>query len=556
MRMAAANGGGFMSGSGRGNFETGQLSSEIARIHNLFERSVIDRRTFVQGLLWLGLSTCAAAGIVASADKAMAATPKIGGRLRAAMGAHGPDDTLDPAKAKAGIDYCRVFQLYNALVDLDERITPQPALAESWEPNGNATEWVFKLRKGVEFHNGKSFKSADVVYSIRRHLDESVASTGKAFVEEVSEVKAEDDYTVRFALNGPNADFPVNLGVFQMFIVPESHTDFNGDPVGTGPFVVKEFQPGIRSLAARNPNYWREGKPYLDEIEWFGITDNIARLNALLSGDIHLMAELDIKSIPEVEAASGVEVLSTRAGQFASIVMMRDRPPFENKDLCLAIKHLLDRETIVERIFKGYGMIGADHPISPVDPMYCEEVKPLAYDPDRAKFHLKRAGLENTKLTLYTSTAAHTNANDLALMLQRDVREAGLDLEVQRAPADGYWSNIWMQRPMHMAGWNMRPTANIMLSLSVHSEAKWNESKFKSERLDKLLVEARGVIDLAKRKEMYCEILRITRDEAGLGIPAFIDYIDGKSTKVKGVPAVPLGPLGGYSFPEHVWLDV
>jgi peptide/nickel transport system substrate-binding protein len=546
----------LMTGSQRTTRGVTQRTGEMARICDLYRRSAIDRRSFMQALLWLGVTAGAAGELLANADSARAAEPKKGGRLRAAMGQHGPDDTLDPAKAKAGIDYCRGFQVYNTLVDLDDRITPRPALAESWEPNENATEWIFHLRQGVEFHNGKSFTAADVLYSIRRHLDDSVGSTGKAFVEEVTDIKAENSRTVRFTLTGPNADFPVNLGVFQMFIVPDGHTDFNGNPVGTGPFVMKEFKPGIRSLAARNTNYWRDGRPYLDEIEWFAITDNVARLNALLSGDIQMMAELDVKAVPEVEASSDVEAISTRSGQFVDLVMMRDREPFTNQDLCLAIKHLFDRKRIVERVFKGYGMVGADHPISPVDPMYCEAVAPLAYDLDRARFHLKKAGMENARIPLHTSEAAHSNAIDLALMIQREARKISLDLELQREPADGYWSNVWMQKPMHMAGWNMRPTANIMLTLALHSDAKWNESSFKNERFDRLLVESRGVTDSARRREMYCEMLQMVRDEAGLGIPAFIDYLDAASSKVKGIPAVPLGPLGGYSFPEHVWLDV
>lgn len=544
-----------MSGSKRGSYGPNELAGEVSRMRDLFDRSAIDRRTFLQGLTWIGLSIVAAGNIVAGATAALAATPKMGGRLRAAVNQHGPADTLDPGKGTGGIDYCRGFQMYNTLVDLDDRITPQPALAESWEPNADASEWVFKLRQGVTFHNGKTFTSADVVYSLMRHLDPAVGSTGASFVEEVSEIKAEDDYTVRFRLKGPNADFPVNLGVSQMFIVPDGHTDFNGDPIGTGPFVMKEFQPGIRSLAARNPNYWREGKPYLDEIEWFGITDSVARLNALLSGDIHLMTEVDVKAIPDVEAASGVEVLSTRAGQYVNIVMMRGQEPFANADLTQAIKHLIDREKILDRVFKGYGMIGADHPISPVDPMYPEEVTPLAYDLDRATFLLKKSGLQNVQLKLHTSTGAHASAVDLALAVQRDAQKIGLNLEVQREPADGYWSDVWLKKPMHMASWNMRPTANIMLGLTLQSKAAWNESGFHNERFDKLLVEARGVTDLVKRKAMYAEMLLLVRDQAGLGIPAFVNYIDGKSTKVQGMPANPLAPLGGYTFPEHVWLD-
>lgn len=544
-----------MSGPRRSSYRANELAGEVSRMRDLFERSAIDRRTFMQGLTWIGLSTVAAGNIVAGATAALAQTPKMGGRLRGVISQHGPSDTLDPAKGAGGIDYCRGFQMYNTLVDLDEKITPQPGLAESWEPNADASEWIFKLRRDVTFHNGKTFTSADVVYSLLRHLDPAIGSTGTSLVEEASEIKAEDDYTVRFVLKGPNADFPVNLGVSQMFIVPDGHTDFNGDRIGTGPFIMTEFQPGIRSLATRNPNYWREGKPYLDEIEWFGITDSIARLNALLSGDIHLMGDLDVNAIPDVEAASGVEVLSTRAGQYVNIVMKRDQEPFANADLTRAIKHLMDREKVLERVFKGYGMIGADHPISPVDPMYPEEVAPLAYDLDRAKFLLQKSGLQNVPLTLHTSTGAHASAVDLALMLQRDVQQIGLNLEVQREPADGYWSDVWLQKPMHVAAWNMRPTANIMLGLTLQSDAVWNESGFRNERFDKLLIEARSVTDLVKRKAMYAEMLLLARDHAGLGIPAFIDYIDGKSTKVQGMPANPLGPLGGYTFPEYVWLD-
>lgn len=518
----------------------------------------LDRRTFLKQASALGLGTAAAGLLAIPAGRGWAAQPKRGGRLRAAMSTDGPDDTLDPAKSKAGIDYCRIYQIYNPLVDIDGdgRIDPQPALATHWEHNSDATQWVFKLRKGVEFHNGKSFTAADVVYTFRRLLDPDFASTGKQFVKGVKTVEAEDKHTVRFTLDGPNVDFPVNLGVVKLFIVPDGHTDFNGNPVGTGPFVMKEFRPGIRSVAVRNENYWREGKPYLDELEWFAIADPVARLNALLSGGIHLMAELSAKSIPVVKSTDDCHVLATKAGQFVDVVMMLDREPFKNNlDAVTGIKYLFDREKILNRVLRGYGMLGNDQPISPLDPMYCDEIPIRPYDPDKAKHYLKKGGVYGSTLTLHTSNAAQANAVDIGLELARSAHSIGMDIEVQREPAAGYWSDIWMKKPFHMAGWNMRPTANIMLTIAAYSTAAWNESRFKSERFDKLLVESRGVTDIAKRQEMYCEMQRLIRDQAGLGLPAFIDYIDAASDKVKGVPDFPLGPLGGYSFPEHVWLD-
>ena len=531
-----------------------ERSSDIASLKVLYRSASISRRAFVSRLAALGISTSIAGFIVAGSPVAVAATPKRGGRMRAAAGAHGPDDTLDPARFNSVINYGRGEQFYNGLTRIDESLVAQPDLAESWETNANATDWVFKLRKGVEFHNGKSLDAEDALYSIERHLDKNVGSGAKAFVENIAEGIVEDKHTVRFKLKGPDADFPVIMGTYQMKIVPVRTRDFSKAP-GTGPFKLMEFKPGVRSLAHRNDNYWEEGRPYLDEIEWFGISDHNARMNALLAGDISMMSGLDPKAIPRVNKSNDVRVVNTKAGQYTNFAMMTDRPPTDSNELRLAIKHLQNRERILKLIYKGNGMLGNDQPISPVDPMYCADMPVRAYDPDKAKHHLKKAGMEGGTIKVHTSEVAGTGAIEQALMLQREADKIGLKIDVQRDPGDGYWSATWGKTPFFMSGWNMRPTANIMLTLAFTSDAAWNEAKWKNARFDELLTLGRASTDTVQRKQIYCEAQQLISDTGGVAIPCFIDYLDAMSEKVKGFIPVPLGPLGASQWPRSVWLE-
>lgn len=527
---------------------------DVDCLRHLYQNGGLTRREFLSALLGLGIGIGAAGGILARSTVAEAATPRHGGRVRAAAGTHGPDDTLDPAKFKSSIDYCRGEQFYNGLTRINGDLKPEGELAESWESNPNAQEWIFRLRKGVEFHNGKSLDAEDVVYSIQRHFDPSVASGAKVLIKEIDSVEADGRHSVRFRLKSPNADFPVVLGLHNMKILPDGQNDFT-TAVGTGPFTVKEFKPGVRSVGVRYPNYWDGDKPYLDEIEWFAISDEMARINALLAGDVQLLAGVDAQAAPAVERTRGVRLVTTPSGQFIEMVMMCDRAPGENADFRQAIKHLLQREDVVQRLFQGRARVGNDHPIAPSDPFYCDEIPIRPFDPEKARFHLEKAGMVGSRVEVFTAPGAGRKATEFALMVRQEASKIGLDVEVKRVPSDGYWSTTWMHKPIFMAGWNPRPTADIMLTLAYQSNAPWNESHWQNARFDELLKLGRAELDQARRKEIYCEAQRLIHDTAGCALPAFFDYVDAMSEKVKGFEKVPLGPLAAGQWPKHIWLE-
>ena len=494
-----------------------------------------------------------AAGLLGRLPSARAqAAPKRGGSLRVAGYASSSADTLDPAHASNSTDYSRLFMFYNGLTVFDEKLIPQPDLAEAVESD-DAKTWTVRLRKGVTFHDGAPFTSADVVYSLQRHKDPKTSSVVKPLAEQMDEIKATGPLEVSITLKAPNPELPTLLAIYQFVIVKDGTTNFNKG-IGTGPFRCQEFSPGVRSVAARNPNYFRSGQPYLDEVIFFGITDDSARVNALLSGDIDVASGISALATRQVKAAPGFAIFETNAGNYTDLIMHVDAPDIGNPDFIEAIKCLQDRERIKSSIFLDYASIGNDQPIAPSNPNYCADIPQRSLDLDRAKFHLNKAGLLNTTVPLVCSPAA-TGSPDMAVILQDTARKIGFNIDIRRVPSDGFWSNYWLKAPFVYGNVNPRPSANTLLTLFFESSAPWNESRWKNPGFDKLLAEARAQTDAARRKEMYCEMQRMINAEAGIGIPVFISSLDAHASKVKGLRPVPTGNMMGYNFAQYLWLD-
>ena len=507
------------------------------------------RRELMQMVAAAGLGS---AGSLWLPESARAQTPRRGGQIRAAGYSSSTADTVDPAKQSLSTDYVRCNMFYNTLTALDGNLAPQPELAESITSD-RATVWTIKLRKGVTFHDGKALTPADVVYSLQRHNDPKVGSIAKPLAAQMTEIKASGPDEVTITLSAPNADFPVVLGTFHFHIIKDGTTEFV-KPIGTGPFICKEFTPGVRTIGVRNPNYWKPGKPYLDEIEFFGIPDETARVNALLAGDIQLAGGVTPRSTRLIKAQPGLSVFETPAGVYTDLIVRLDAPGTGNLDFALALKHLQDREQMRDAIYQGFAVIGNDHPITPSNRFYNADIPQRAFDPDRAKFHFQKSDVGKTKVPIVVSPAAAGSA-EMAVMIQEAGGKIGLDLEVRRVPGDGYWANYWLKSAVGFGNINPRPSVDILFTLFFKSDAPWNESAWKDPKFDSLLAAARGETDFAKRKQMYGEMQLAIRDTSGIGIALFNSFLDGHVSKLKGMTPIPVGGMMGFNFPENVWLD-
>ncbi|UUZ70218.1 ABC transporter substrate-binding protein [Polaromonas sp. P2-4] len=524
---------------------------ESMRVMNAMQTGA-KRRDVLAMLMAGGMQATLAGSLAGLAGVAHAQTPRRGGRIRVAGATAAINDTLDPAKQSNQSDYIRGSMFYNGLTVLDGSLTPRPALAEEFTTK-DATTWVFKLRKGVVFHDGKPLVPADVVFSLMRHKDPATASKAKALADQIEDVKATGPNEVTIKLKAPNADLPVILGTFHFHIVKDGTTDFNAG-IGTGPYKVKEFKPGVRSIAVRNDAYWKPGRPYLDEIEYVGIGDEGARVNALLSGDLDLVGSVNPRSVQRVRDSAGHAIFETQAGQYTDLVMRRDGGPGANPDFVLAMKYMFDREQMKRSIALGHAVVANDQPIDPTNRFYFAGLPQRAFDLDKAKFHLQKANLGSAPIPVVASPAALYSV-EMALVMQQTAQKLGLNLDVKRMPADGYWSNHWMKSPVGFGNVNPRPSADTLFTQFFKSDAAWNESGWKNEKFDQLLVAARAETDNTKRTRMYADMQVLVHEQGGIGIPLFLASIDGHSKKLKGLAPIPVGGLMGYAFAEHVWLE-
>ncbi len=407
-----------------------------------------------------------------------------------------------------------------------------------------------QARKGVQFSNGKEMTAEDVIYSINHHRGKDSTSGAQGYLQPITDLKASDTHEVTVVLEAGNADVPYILSDYHLLIMPKDAKPT--DAIGTGAFTIDSFEPGVRTFAKRNPNYWKEGRGHVDTVETLAINDLTARTSALQTGQAHFVNRLDPKTFALLEHAPGIKVYNVPSAGHYTFPMRCDTPPFDNNDVRLALKYAINRKELVDKILRGYGKIGNDHPVPDFDPVYDAELPQRTYDPDKAAFHMKQSGYDGP-ITLYIADAAFTGAVDAATLFQQHAQKAGINLVLQRVPEDGYWSETWMQKPFCGSYWGGRPTADLMLSVAYQSDAAWNELFWKRPAFDQLLKQARGELDVAKRKQMYAELQRMISEDGGEIIPMFNNFLFGSADNVNGFVEAPV--LTGLRVAEQVWFS-
>tara|TARA_R100001143_G_scaffold62950_1_gene67732 strand:- start:19126 stop:20748 length:1623 start_codon:yes stop_codon:yes gene_type:complete len=532
----------------------GELRQKFNRIKSAFEKGQLDRRGFIVAALGVGVASSTVFGHVKQVE---AATPKAGGRYRQALTGGGSGDTLNPAQI---LDSYMINvssgMLRNNLTEIgsDNQLTSE--LAESWEATPDAAQWTFKIRKGVEFHNGKTLDATDVVDSINHHRGES-DSAAKGIVSAITDIKADGD-TVIFTLSGGSADFPFLMSDYHLGICPskgDGTIDWESG-VGTGGYSLDSFEPGVRTVVKKNPNYWKEGRAWFDEVESLFIADANARNTGLQTGELDSITNLDLNTVSLMRMVPTVNVFETFGNKHATLPMNCQAAPFNNNDVRLALKYSLNRQEWVDKLLQGLGEVGNDHPIGPANVYRAtnEELPQRQFDPEKAKFHLKKAGMENLKVDLNIADTAFEGAVNGAQLFSETAKQSGIELNVVREPDDGYWSNVWLVKNFCGSYWGGRPTEDWMFSQVYSKGADWNESRWENERFNQLLIEARAELDSAKRREMYVEMQTLCNEDSGNIIPVFMAYTHAASTKI-GMPEQLASnwELDGHKNAERWW---
>jgi peptide/nickel transport system substrate-binding protein len=516
-----------------------------------FRAGSISRRQFLERAAVLGIS---ALGIsTALSTTALGQTPRRGGHLIVGLGGATTGDSLDPERLWPRYMSILELSIHDTLVEFDEQVRLQPSLAESWDATGAGTEWIIKLRKGVTFHNGKELTAADVVYSLNHHRGKDSKSPAKVLLAPLTDIKASGKYEVTLVLESAYVDLPYILEGSQLVILPEGVSFTAG--VGAGAFVLESFEPGVRARIKRNPNYWRSDRGFLDSVEVLVINDRTARTSALLSGAIHLMNLIDPRDAPQFAKRPEIQIFNVPGGGYPAFIMRCDTAPFDNNDLRLAMKYAISREAIVKTLLRGYGKVGNDNPIPSYDPFFAAGIPQRSYDPEKAKFYFKKSGYSGPIVLSVAENAVFAGAVDAALLYQASAVKAGITIQVDRVPDDGYWDNVWRKKPFCTTWWAGRATADLMLSVGYHSGSPWNETLWKRPKFDQLLLAARKELNTAKRKQMYGDLQLMIHDDGGAIIMLFNNFVDGGLKRVRGFPLNPTHEMGGFRALKHIWLE-
>lgn len=491
---------------------------------------IFNRRSL---LLGAGALTAASTLGLRSSPALAQAAPRQGGTFRLAIADFDIADTLDPQLNETRFTMHVQYQLRNALIEVGPGGKLIPELATEWGANDDLTEWTFKLRRGVEFHNGKTLDADDVVFSLNLHRGPDTVSENRALMLQVSDVQAVAPDEVKVTLEAPNASFPALMSMTTKLIVPAGDRDFDKG-IGTGGYTLESFEPGVSARVVRFPNYWKEGRAHFDAIETRCIADVNARTTALQTGQIDAMGGVDTTTAMLLTAMPGIKLLQTQGKQHYAFTMDCRNALFTDPNVRLAMKLAIDRQEMVDKVLSGFGSIANDQPISEAYEYHNPEIPQHGYDPDQARSLLEKAGLSDLRVPLHVAEAPFTGATDMAQLYAEQARRAGIIIDVRREPDDGYWSNIWGKRPMFATKWSGRPNEDLMLSLAYSRESigSWNESGWDNDEFNSKLAAARGERDEETRKRLYWECQSLITADAGMVAPLWADFLDAASDKV------------------------
>jgi peptide/nickel transport system substrate-binding protein len=513
----------------------------------------ISRRSLIKSAGGAALGIAASGLILPQAARAA----NKGGKMRMAISHGSTSNSVVPGTYDQGFSILMSYTMHAKMTMVGPDNKLHGDLAESWEGSDGAKTWRFKLRD-AEFHNGQKVQAKDVIASLNFHRGEESTSAARPTLSNVKDIQADGTDTVVVTLETGDADFAYILNDYQLCIGmagPDGTVDWTDDGNSAGPYKLVKFEPGVIAVYERAENHWNQDVGHLDSCEVLVISDTNARQNAILTGEVDVIDRPDVRTLDMLGANPNVVVEEAPGFRFYGFTMFVDTPPFDNNDLRLALKYGVDRQAMLDVALLGHGIVGNDNPITPSYRYYNKELEQRTYDPERAKFHLKKAGHDSLDLDLSTSIAVFGSAVDAAVLYKSNLEPAGINLNVINEPADSYWSNVWLKKPFIGTDWGGRSTEDLMFSVMFKSDAPWNDTRWNHERFQTLLLEARAELNEELRAQMYGEMQEILTNEGGLVAPIIPNNIWAFSKKVAHGPEMSTAwELDGYHFISRWWM--
>ena len=505
---------------------------------------VLSRRQLLAGaggvLLAGGLAACGGSSSGSSSGSSAttaAGTPKRGGNFRLGVTGGGSKDIIDGQSIVTKPDQARLVAGFETLLEYDEAYKLQTTgLAQSVTQDA-PDQWTIVLKDGIEFHNGKTLTADDVIYSIQRILNPKEGLFGGAGLASIDpkQMKKMDAKTVRLKLTQPDSTIGDQLGQYYNGIVPVGYSRTNNLRYsGTGPFKVQSFNPGQQSVHVRNPNFWRTGQPYFDQVTVIDFPDPAAQVNALQGGQIDAMTDVPFAQVSVIKQSGTLAVLEGQGAGWLPLCMAIDMPPFTDNRVRQAMRLIVDRQAMLEQVLSGYGRVANDL-YSPFDPCFDSSLPQREQDIEKAKSLLAAAGQSNLTVDLHTTDGA-AGMVDSANIFASQAKAAGVTVNVHNDP--NYYGDQYLKLAFSVDFWGTRnflpQVANGSVPTAPYNECHWPPKSGPGSNYLSLYKQALAEVDQAKRCDIVHEMQSIEYNYGGYIIPFFNNLVDGYSKKVQG----------------------
>lgn len=453
--------------------------------------------------------------------------PQYGGTLVYVK--NNPPATLDPAKSTESESTIPCDNMYDGLVQLKLGTTgTAPGLARSWDISGDGLIYTFRLRQGVEFHDGAPFNADAVLFSFNRQRDPKhpYHGTGDDFEywkalgmdQIIKDIRAADDSTVVFELQESNATFLYILSMqFTNIVSPAAlkkwGSEFWKHPTGTGPFVLSEWaEDGTLTLTA-NEQYW-DGRPYLDRLVFKTVPLEDDRVKQLIKGEIDMTECGSPDHIRELEKHASVSFFRQPGVNIGYLAMNMNKKYFRDLRVRKAVVYAIDREKLVSEVFGEFGR-PAKNPIPPMLLGYNDEIRPTPYDPGVSKKLLAEAGYpDGFSCSLWALPIIREympDGNKAARMIQSDLAQVGIRTDIVTYPWNEYLNRLYAgEHDLALMGWiaDIPDPDNFffMLDKTVADQKQSNNVAFyRSDEMYRLIKQGKTVTSLIERSKIYKE---------------------------------------------------
>ena len=448
--------------------------------------------------------------------------------------------------------------LFDTLTYLDDRGEAQPRLALSWSHSDDFKTWTFKLRSGVKFHDGTPFNAQAVKENFDRQKDPANKCRCAFYIAGIKDVQAPDELTVVYNLNDPSVNFPAvifsyqnqNAAVHSPTAWKTKGEDYNRNPVGTGPYILKSWTAGDRMVLEKNPDYWNKGHPYLDRIVLKPLPDAQSRFASLQSGEVDLIwdDEADADNILRAQKDPKLTVHSYVGSGAAVNAINTKAAPLDDVRVRQALVMSIDRKKWSQAVTNGLAR-PATNPYGDGSWVKCKDDGALPYDVEKAKALIKDYGKPVDFKMIFTATP-RGRAN--GQVLQQFWKQIGANMEIEQIDQATFPPRAFM-RQFQIIGWRIVDLADPdpQMYANFHTGSPVALANYSNPELDKLLEHARTTADMGQRTEDYCAISRLINKEAIWFWSFQNTYYAISSAKLKGLPKM----YSGMIDVSNAWLE-